>query len=384
MKTFNFKKMRNLIKNTSTKLLASVIIAATLLACEQNPVVDQTQSILPDHFGIDVPSSLSNNGNISGRVTGGRTAADVLQGNDIYQHLETFIFVGDNSANIVEDIISAIRQYNINSALTLTYTSDDDNRDKTITVVEGAEYEGVNYDFKLTITDTDSENDQDGGYAMQIFWNRNPVAGVAIIKPANLDVLHDADEGEATIKIEYNSESDLGYDAHMIVTLTDLTLEDPNVDPYSMRTMKMFVGKSGDFIDVYGNSNHPNAQFFTTDTGFDWAFVAAGYDSQDLGVAEVGLPPSDLDATSRDVLLGTYSIKNVFEQQIMTEFPNITQDLLDLYLMNTTGPGFFTDEGFIAGGTPPSGLWDELTPRIQELTPYNPTEISNLHIDFQK
>lgn len=376
--------MKNLIKNVSTKLLASVIIAATLLACEQNPNTEQVQSILPDKFGIDVPASLSNNGNISGRVAGGRTNADVLQGNDIYQHLETFIFVGDNSANIVEEIIAAIKQYNINSALTLTYTSDDDKRDKTINVVEGAEYEGVSYEFKLTITDTDSENNQDGGYAMQIFWNRNPVAGVAIIKPANMDRLHDADAGEAVIKIEYNSASDLGYDAHMIVSITDLTLEEPAIDPYSMRSMKMFVGKSGDIIDVYGNSNHPNAAFFTDDTGFNWAFVAAGYDNQELGVAEVGLPASNLDASDRATLLDTYSIRAVFEQQIMTEFPNITQDVLDLYLMNTNAPGFFTDEGFIAGGTPPSGLWDELIPRIEDLTPYNPTEISNLHITFQQ
>jgi len=249
-------------------------------------------------------------------------------------------------------------------------------------VVEGDTYEGVNYEFSLTITDTDAEGNQDGGYAMQIFWDRNPIKGVAIIKPYNLDRLHSADAGEAVYKIEYNSESDLGYDAHMIVSIVDLTLEEPNVNPYSMRTLKMFVGKSGDLIDVYGNSNHPNAQFFTDDRGFNWAFVASGYESKDLGVAEVGLPPSNLDETSRDILLNTYSIRNVFTEQISIAFPGINQDLIDLYLMHTNGPGYFTDEGFIAGGTPPSGLWDELVLRIEDLAPYNPAEISNLQIDF--
>ncbi|MCF6359914.1 MAG: hypothetical protein L3J29_04045 [Cyclobacteriaceae bacterium] len=376
--------MRHLIKKTIRPFLATLILAAGMMACEQNPGIEQPSSILPDKFGIDIPASFSNNGNISGRISNGRSSSqDVLQGDDIYQHLETFIYVGESAADIVEDIIGGIRQLNINSALTLTYTSDDDGRAKTLVVVEGDIYQGVNYEFSLTITDTDSEGNQDGGYAMQIFWDRSPIKGVALIKPYNLDRLHEADAGEAIFKIEYVSDSDLGYDAHMIVSIVDLTLEEPGVNPYSMRTMQMFVGKSGDLIDVYGNSNHPNAQFFTNDTGFNWAFVASGYESVDLGVAEVGLPPSNLDETSRAVLLETYSIRNVFTDQILTEYPNVDQDLLDLYLMNTGAPGYFTNEGFIAGGTPPSGLWDELVLRINELTPYNPTNITNLQIDFQ-
>ncbi len=377
--------MKNLIQKTIKPFLASAVLIAGMISCEQNPNIEQPSSILPDKFSVDIPSTISNNGNISGRVatSNGRTSEDVIEGNEIYQHLETFIQIGDDGANIVEELISSIKQYNINSALTLTYKSDDDGRDKTLVVVEGDTYEGVNYEFSLTITDTDSEGNQDGGYAMQIFWNRNPVKGVAIIKPANLDFVHDADAGEGVFKIEYNSESDLGYDAHMIVSIANLTLEEADVNPYSMRSLKMFVGKTGDFIDVYGNSNHPNAQFFNEETGFNWAFAASGYESKDLGVAEVGLPPSNLDETSRDMLLGTYSIKNVFTEQIMLVFPNIEQNILDLYLMNTNGPGYFTDEGFIAGGTPPSDLWDELVVRISELTPYNPSEISNLIIDFK-
>jgi len=375
--------MKNLIQKTIKPFLASLVLVVGTVACEQNPGIEQPSSILPDKFGIDIPSSISNNGNVSGRISNGRSSAeDVLQGDDIYQNLETFIYIGESAADIVEDIIVSIRQHNINSALTLTYNSDDDGRAKTLVVVEGDTYEGVNYEFSLTITDTDAEGNQDGGYAMQIFWDRNPIKGVAIIKPYNLDRLHSADAGEAVYKIEYNSESDLGYDAHMIVSIVDLTLEEPNVNPYSMRTLKMFVGKSGDLIDVYGNSNHPNAQFFTDDRGFNWAFVASGYESKDLGVAEVGLPPSNLDETSRDILLNTYSIRNVFTEQISIAFPGINQDLIDLYLMHTNGPGYFTDEGFIAGGTPPSGLWDELVLRIEDLAPYNPAEISNLQIDF--
>ena len=375
--------MKNLIQKTIKPMLASLVFIAVMMSCEQNPSVEQPASILPDKFSVDIPNTISNNGNISGRISNGRQSEDVLQGDDIYQHLETFIHIGERSAEIVEEIISGIRQYGINQALTLTYQSDDDGRDKTLVVVEGDNYEGVAYEFSLTITDADSEGNQDGGYGMQIFWNRNPVKGVAIIKPYNLDRLHDADAGEGVFKIEYNSESDLGYDAHMIVSIANLTLEEATVNPYSMRTLKMFVGKSGDIIDVHGNSDHPNAQFFTNDTGFNWAFVAAGYESKDLGIGEVGLPPSELDESSRSVLLDTYSVRNVFTEQIMIEYPNVTPELLDLYLMHTNGPGYFTEEGFVAGGTPPSNLWEELELRIDELAPYNPSEISNLQIDFQ-
>lgn len=376
--------MKNQIKKTVKTLFASVVLVAMMIACEKNPAVEQPVGILPDQFGIDIPNSISNNGNVSGRISNGRQAEDFLQGNDIYQNLETFIQIGEHSAELVEAIIISITKLGIDKSTILTYQSDDDKRDKNLVVVEGAAYEGVAYEFSLTITDADNESNNDGGYAMQIFWNRNPIKGVAIIKPANLDVVHDADAGEGIFKIEYDSESTLGYDAHMIVSIANLTLEQPEDNPYSMRTLKMFVGKTGDVVDVYGNSDHPNAKFFNDEVGFNWAFVAAGYDSKDLGIAEVGLPPSNLDESSREVLLDTYSIKNVFTNQIMDAFPNIDQDLLDLYLMNTAGPGYFTDEGFVAGGTPPSGLWDELATSIENLAPYNPSDISNLEINFKE
>lgn len=374
--------MKNLVNKSIKPLVVAFIMAVTFMACETNPVAEPQADILPAEFGIDIPSSISNQGAISGRLAG-RVTEDVLQGNDIYQHLETFIYVGEGAADIVRDIINGIRKHHIDRIITLSYESDDDGRVKNLVVVESPEYEGVVYEYGLTITDAESEGNEDSGYAMQIFWNRSPVKGVALLKPFNIDRLHDADAGEGIIKIEYDSESTLGYDAHMIVSIANLTLEQPDVDQFSMRSLKMFVGKSGDAVDVFGNSNHPNAKLFTEETGFNWAFVASGDDSQDLGVAEVGLPPSTLNETSREVLLGTYSIKNVFTEQIYAAFPGVSQDIVDLYLMHTDAPGYFTDEGFVAGGTPPSGLWSELELRIEDLTPYNPSEISNLQIDFQ-
>ena len=145
----------------------------------------------------------------------------------------------------------------------------------------------------------------------------------------------------------------------------------------------MFVGRTGDVVDLYGNSNHPDARFFTEETGFNWAFVASGNDNSDLGVAEVGLPPSDLNSTSREEILETYSLRNVFSDQILEEFPLAGQIIIDAFLDNTMAPGYFNEAGFIQGGDSPGDEWNEFGERIQNLTPFNPSEVSSYELNFQ-
>jgi hypothetical protein len=151
--------------------------------------------------------------------------------------------------------------------------------------------------------------------------------------------------------------------------------------------MKMYVGKDGDRIDVFGNSDHPNAYFFTEKTGFNWAFVASGYDKKDIGVAEVGLPPSNLDENDREVLLGDYSIKNVLTEEITQWFIDeigIRPDSSDLavYLRNADAPGFFADHGFVQSGVSPGEEYDELVNQLSKLSPFNPKSVNELQIDF--
>jgi len=145
----------------------------------------------------------------------------------------------------------------------------------------------------------------------------------------------------------------------------------------------MFVGKKGDVVDVYGNSNHPNAILFSGTPGFNWAFVASGNDPKDIAVAEVGLPPSSLNSAERNVLLKEYSITNVFTHEINAVWPGINPSLLGAYLKNTAAPGYFGKKGFLSGGVSPGTDWDALTSRLTNLKPYNPKEISNLTIAFK-
>ncbi len=372
------------LKNNLFVLIVGLALSIGLFSCENNPDVTPQEDILPNSITVDIPSSLSNNSLANGRSSG-RTKEDSLNGNDIYQNLGTFIAVGEGSAQIVEEFIEGIRKYKIDRVKSLTYTSEDDNRTKNLVVESNVTFETQDWDYQLTITDADSEGQADGGKALQIFWNKSGLAkGIAIIKLYNCDRIEHANAKDAIFRIDYREGGSTVYDVQMEVRVAGLPLESPLSDPYSISTLHMFAGKKGDVVDVYGNSNHPNAILISGTKGFNWAFVASGNEVKDIGVAEVGLPPSSLDNSDHNVLLKEYSIKNVFTNEIKTVWPGIDPTLLSAYLKNTAAPGYFSKKkGFISGGVSPGADWDVLSPRLDALTPYNPKLISELTLSFK-
>ncbi|HYC86849.1 MAG TPA: hypothetical protein VEB86_16570 [Chryseosolibacter sp.] len=374
------------MKTSKFLRLSFVVVFAVsfLVACESNPDVNSHEDLLPSSFRVDIPSSISyaeSNGRIS---THGRRKDDTLSGNDMYKHLGTFIAVGKGASQLVEAFIEGIRKHHINRVMTITFQSDDDGRVKNLVVTRDVTFESQNWDYSLTITDADSEAEADGGKALQLFWNKDAnVTGIAIIKPYNCDRTENANAPDAVFRIDY-TEGGTDYDQQMEVTISGLPLGNPATDPFAMSTLKMFAGKNGDVIDVYGNSNHPNATLFGSgSTGFNWAFVASSNRNENIGVAEVGLPPSALDSDDREVLLKEYSIKNVFTAEITAAWPNIDQEKLDAYLSNIKAPGYFNHGGFVSGGTSPGAAWEALATRLNDLSPYNPKDVSNLEIIFQ-
>ena len=159
----------------------------------------------------------------------------------------------------------------------------------------------------------------------------------------------------------------------------------------------MFVGKNGDIVDVVGNSNHPNARFNPYDyehKGFNWAFVASGDAGSDIAVAEVGLPYSSADISSRSSILEDNSIKHVLTREMtnyvvaayaavgITLQPDEIADFITPYLTNADAPGYFNQNGFVKGGIAPNSSYAPLEGRIEQLVPFNPAEISNLIILF--
>lgn len=368
-----------------TKIFITAMAAAFMFTFQQckkddpQPVQNEEKSVLPANFKVDIPSALSSNQSKANL----RTKGDTLSGEEIYKMLNVFIWVGDHSAQVIQDIIMAIGKYNITHAMSITFVSEDDNRTKSLVVIENASYEGVNYEFRMTIADVGFASNPDGGKALQLFWNRNPVNGVAIIKPYNVDYTHNSQSLNTMYRIDYSEITSSSYEKYMVVTVDDLPLAAPTSDPFSVETLKLFAGKNGDFINVYGNSNHPNAKFFNNEVGFNWAFIGSAKESENIAAAEVGLPPSNLNTNNRDTLIKTYAIKKVFENQILSVWPTINPTVLNSYLQNTNAPGFFNNGGFVQAGTTPNTNYDVLISNINALSPYNPMDIKNTTINFQ-
>ncbi len=359
--------------------LALIFFAFTFQSCQKDDTQPNQQSdnIIPERFTVDIPSSISSAAYYKD------SNVDTLQGNDIYQHTRSFIHVGEHAAHIVGEIILVIGFHNLSQAMSFTFTSDDDGREKYVEIVENVNFEGHSWEYKMTITDVGSnESASNGNIAMQIFWDKNPIKGITLVNPYNLDRTTAPEYAETMYRIDYSEQKEFGYARHMIVSIDGLPLEDLLVDQYSMSTLKMFVGKNGNVVSVFGNSEHPNAKFFNGETGFDWAFTAAGNDATNIGVVEVGLPSNELDASDRYTLLVENSIQNVFTNQIYEVWPWIDSTTVQSYLYNTEAPGFFDNGGFIQGGTAPSQQYNSLLNIIAGLTPYNPAEINELEILF--
>jgi len=365
---------------TRTIAILSIFTIVFFASCEEDTLSPDTNpdSIVPKNFAVEIPKSISSNVEL-------KTAeVDTLQGNDIYGHLRTFIHVGEFGAQLTQDIMRSIATNNLSRPLELTLISDDDGRPKHLVIVENEEFESSVWEYKLTYTDAGENRSEIGNTAMQVFWNTNPVEGIAILNPYNINRNGEEKFKNTNIRVKYSETGDLSFDRYMIVSVDEWPMPNPLVDPFGLSKLKMFVGKKGDIVSIYGNSEHPNAKFFNNETGFDWAFVAAAHESRDIAVAEVGLPPMDLDATERSVLLGDYAVKNVIEDQILDVWPNIDQNTLDAYLFHTQPPGYFNTNGFVQTGTAPSTDYEPLEANIQNLVPYNPYTILTMDIAFDE
>lgn len=367
---------------TTKRILALMILALGFVfqSCQKDELDNQKpENIIPEKFKVEIPSALLAQQTKSTKV-------DTIQGNAVYQHLRLFIRVGDHAAEIVSDIMKVIRQHNLSQAMEFTFTSDEDGRLKKVVIVENASFENQTWQFKMTITDVDTDEAAkiESNIAMQIFWNNSPVKGIALLNPWNIDRLSNVAYKDAMYRIDYSEAGEMAYEQHMIVSLTGLPMGNPLDEPYAMSTLKMFAGRNGDVVSLFGNSEHPNAKFFTGETGFNWAFTAAAITSANIAVAEVGLPSNTLDSDNRYTLLVENSIKNVFSAQILSVWPFIDEETLNAYLYNTQAPGFFNQNGFVQAGTAPHSGYNSMLNIIAALKPYNPAAIHQLTISFDE
>jgi hypothetical protein len=368
--------MKNLLLITGCLFMLSVIF----ISCEREKIEPEDSNILPENFRVEIPDALMTSPAKSLK----KTNDAILGGNTVYFHLTTFIKAGDGAAKIVSDIISAIRTFNLSQPMSFTFQSADDNRAKNVKIIENSTFEDKTWQFQMNITDADSESKEDGGMAIQIFWNKKPVKGIAIIKPYNTNRNTTGAFTNSMVRIDYSEAKENQYEQEMTVYISGLALDNPVINPYSMQTLKMTAGKTGNTVKVFGNSNHPNAVIFSGTPGYNWAFVAAGSNVSKIGVAEVGLPKSTLNSSNRNTILVQHSLKSVFTSQIYATWPSISSELVNFYLQNTDAPGYFNHTGFVAAGTAPGQEYAPFATAIQTLVPYNPYEVSNLILSFKK
>ncbi len=367
--------MKNILKYLAVFLVGSIIIVSCKKD-EPEPDPDPQQTILPKDIAVSIPNAISYNAS-SGKTSWFKTTeGDTLNGEDIYDGAALFIAIGEQSAKIVNAIIFAIIAYDINEPMELDYTSDDDGREKHLSVTEDASYEGETYEFKLLVTDG-----QDN--AMAIYWNQSPKEGVAILSPYDINRNEDPKLDGVLYKIEYSETGASGYSKDMIVTITGFP-EDPT-DNASIDNLRMFAGKNGNIIDVYGNSNHPNIQLVDTtfSGGRNYAFIARGNSNEEIGICEVALPPSSLTSTSN--MLDDYSIIEVITEEANNM--GITDSAaIAAYLSEADAPGYFIDpQGLVSSGTdvPSHPGFTSSFIDISALTPYVPNDVKNQMITWE-
>ncbi len=381
-------------------LIAALFVTITFLfqSCfpKDEDTTEVSPDIIPSVFKVDIPESISSSEFKSAGFKMEYEGNDtILAGDTIYQHLRNFIHIGEEAGELVQTIMKFLKQYNINKPMSLTYDdNNDNNRTKRMDVVEGGSYDGKSYRYVMTITDLAhaDNSEEDGGKGLKIFWSNNPVRGVAIVKPYNMDVGDNAEYPNTKFLVAYSEQSTSQYDKTMEVKVSGY----PAPERYGLNTLWMFVGKKGDYVDIYGNSNHPNANFHdladVDSMAYNWAFTASSIVSANIGVAEVGLPPSALTSQNRDGLLKTYSVKNTYERILREvyfgdlsdeDYNTQVKPYADTYLQNTDPPGYFSNLGFVKAGESPGNQYNVLEERINGLIPFSPDDVASLEIDFQ-
>lgn len=356
-------------------LLLAFIAGVSLAGCKKDNSSIPVSKNLPSQIVVNLPSSIS-----SDQATSQRAQSDTIKGGEIYNSLRVYIKIGERAADVIQQIIIALRANNVDKPMTFTFVSNDDQRTKTCVVTANASFNSKTYELKLNMTDgTDT--------AMQIFWNTNPMEGLAILDAYQID--HTALKTNIRYQVEFGTTAP-GYDKYMVVSIAGL----PVTGIYDLNNLKLFAGLKGNIVEVYGNSNHPNAMFVDTTTmGFDYAFTGRADTVKNIGVVNLGLPATTLNAT--DSVFTTYSIYNLLStkyHQVWGPYANTPakkhwlDSTINSLLITAQIPAYFKNSGFIGcGATLPAGLgFTSDFVNIKSLKPYVPLDIKNLKITFVK
>ncbi|MEP5613573.1 MAG: hypothetical protein ABJP45_15080 [Cyclobacteriaceae bacterium] len=351
------------------KTLCLLLSLAFLSNCGSDDTVAEKKLDIPETFTVDIPGAISSNtGGLSGRTDG--DGDGFIEGNEIYESLRGFIYVAEQSAEIMDFILQVAAQMEAADLRTLSFTGDVDGREKRIDISEGVARAGIVFDFEMIMVDVESED-----RALQLLWNTGQVIGIGVMNPYQIERTPDNDP-DTFIRIDYGV-SVFGYEEIMQVQISGLgATENGDID-----NMSLFVGRNGDLVDIIGNSNHPNLVIIdeTYTGGRNYAFVGRGDEASNLGVVNLALPPSSW--STRDYF-ETHSVAIVLEEEIETA--GITdQSVIDEILQEAQSPAYFNADGFITSGVNNKPLdFSTIFTDLSDLSAFVPADIAVLEVGF--
>ena len=336
---------------------------------------DDSGDSLPDNITVEISDAISFPG--SGSTKSAFLGVDPLTGEEIYKYLRNFIYLGELSADLVQDMMISLKKHNIKYATTFSYVSIYDEKNKNVVVKENVSVNDTIWNYCLTVSD------EELGTAFQLFWNTGPLEVIAILQPRAFDFSATRNPN-AMIKIEY-SENDPDYEKTMIVSVTKM---DSTSRQY-MSNLKFFAGKNSDVISLYGTAIHPYMALINNNhtNGRAFCFQAKNDVLNDIAVAKIALPT--ILQTNMTNIMVDFSVDKVLSEEIDIFYANVDQAVLnqikEWFLGKATGPAYFTGkQGFVsnANNIPDDESFTQDFMNMTGLTPWAPSEINQMTITF--
>lgn len=356
------------------KLITTIITisALVLIGCGK----DEPGDSLPDNITVSLSDAIRSPVSSSGKSA--YLGIDPLTGEEIYTHLRNFIYIGELSAGLVEDMMISLKKHNISYATSFSYESNYDGKNKNVVVKENVTIsDSITWNFCLTVTD------EELGTAFQLFWNTNPLKASALLQPKAFDYTADRNPN-SMIRIEYD-ETNNDYEKTMTVSITRLDSTSGNY----MSKLKFFAGKNGDIISMYGNSIHPYMALINEnhENGRCFCFQAKNDVSNDIATARIALPT--VQQTDMSNIWTDFSVYKVLSDEIDIVYSDVDQTILDqiktVFLEYATGPAYFTGkQGFVSNedDIPDDEGFTQEFLDMQGLVPWSPSEINQMSLSF--
>ena len=377
------------MKNIKIFILLSVSILSILGVwnCKREDNIKESSNGFPEQIVVDIPDAISATTSLKSAV-----AADSLPlcpdlqafpADSIYWQVRTFIGIGEFSADFIQQLVSALKKFNISKPMEFEYTSNDDGKQKKVVVTDNASFNGVIYDLKLHMTDKTS-----GKTAMEMYWFKNKEEGVILACPYYINTADQGLQKQTMLryKVIFYGTKTADYDRKMLVYISDYQPEISDV--FGMTNLEMEVTKKDDLVSVGGISVHPKAFFAdTSKKGIAYCFVANASVSKNIGVIKLSLPPVNDDSVD---VFTNYAVKNVIKKEMnyylqtnfhVTADDPYVKDCVNLFLSNMESPAYYKATGYVGcGANVPGTEFSQDLLALPLVAPVSPKQVNNLNL----